>query len=149
MFRQYRLHDFRFRLVVLVYAITILGILIVGSAESEYRNQQILGMILGSVAMIVLSLLDYRVLTNCYWLLYAGNLILLLLVAFTPLGVEVNNARRWLNVGVTRIQPSELTKLVMILFYARFFTKYRDYINSWRVIIPAGILLAVPLYLVI
>lgn len=148
MFRQYRLRDFRFRLVVLVYAITILGILIVGSAESEYRNQQILGMVLGSVAMIVLSLLDYRVLTNCYWLLYAGNLILLLLVAFTPLGVEVNNARRWLNVGVTRIQPSEITKLVMILFYARLFTKYRDYINSWRLILPAGILLAVPLYLV-
>ena len=37
MFRQYRLQDFRLRLVVLVYAITILGILVIGSAAEEYR----------------------------------------------------------------------------------------------------------------
>ena len=36
MFRQYRLQDFRLRLVVLVYAITILGILVIGSAAEEY-----------------------------------------------------------------------------------------------------------------
>lgn len=52
MFRQYRLQDFRLRLVVLVYAITILGILVIGSAAEEYQSQQLLGMILGTVAML-------------------------------------------------------------------------------------------------
>lgn len=59
MFRQYRLQDFRLRLVVLVYAITILGILVIGSAAEEYQSQQLLGMILGTVAMLVLTLMDY------------------------------------------------------------------------------------------
>ena len=71
MFRQYRLQDFRLRLVVLVYAITILGILVIGSAAEEYQSQQLLGMILGTVAMLVLTLMDYRILLNLSWVLYA------------------------------------------------------------------------------
>ena len=78
MFRQYRLQDFRLRLVVLVYAITILGILVIGRAAEEYQSQQLLGMILGTVAMLVLTLMDYRILLNLSWVLYAVNIILLL-----------------------------------------------------------------------
>ena len=81
MFRQYRLQDFRLRLVVLVYAITILGILVIGSAAEEYQSQQLLGMILGTVAMLVLTLMDYRILLNLSWVLYAVNIILLLVLS--------------------------------------------------------------------
>ena len=123
MFRQYRLQDFRLRLVVLVYAITILGILVIGSAAEEYQSQQLLGMILGTVAMLVLTLMDYRILLNLSWVLYAVNIILLLAVKFV--GYEANGAKRWLNLGFMRFQPSELTKLILIIFFAYFFTKYK------------------------
>lgn len=146
MFRQYRLRDFKLRLVIFVYAITVLGIMVIGSAKSEYQNQQILGMVLGSVAMLVLALTDYRILVNCYWLMYGFNLVLLLAVQF--FGTEVNGAKRWLDVGITRFQPSELTKLILILFFAKFFSKYKDVINNWKTILASGILLGIPLLLV-
>lgn len=146
MFRQYRLRDFKLKLVLFVYAITVLGIMVIGSAKSEYQSQQILGMVLGSAAMLVLALTDYHVILNCYWLIYGLNLALLLAVRF--FGVEVNGAKRWLDIGITRFQPSELTKLILILFFARFFSKYKDVINNWKTILASGILLGIPLFLV-
>lgn len=146
MFRQYRLRDFKLRLLLLVYAITILGIMVIGSAKAEYQSQQILGMVLGSVVMLVLAFMDYRILMRFYWVLYALNLLLLLAVRL--FGVKVNGAQRWLDVGITRFQPSELTKLILILFFARFFTKFREELNNWKTILLSGILLLIPLYLV-
>ncbi len=64
MFKQYQLRDFRLRLVVFVYTITILGILVIGSAKSEYQSQQVIGMALGSAAMLVFALVDYHVLAG-------------------------------------------------------------------------------------
>lgn len=146
MFRQYRLRDFKLKLVVFVYAITVLGIMVIGSAKSEYQSQQILGMILGSAAMLVLAFTDYHMILNCYWLIYVFNLALLLAVNF--FGKEVNGAKRWLNLGFMQFQPSELTKLILILFFARFFSKYKDSINNWKTILASGILLGIPLFLV-
>lgn len=120
MFRQYRLQDFRLRLVVLVYAITILGILVIGSAAEEYQSQQLLGMILGTVAMLVLTLMDYRILLNLSWVLYAVNIILLLAVKFV--GYEANGAKRWLNLGIyavsaIRAYQADPDHILCILFY--------------------------------
>lgn len=146
MLRQYRLGNFRFKLVVFVYAITILGILVIGSAKSEYQTQQLIGLALGSVAMVVLALFDYHTILKFYWVLYALNLLLLLLVRFK--GVEVNGAKRWLRLFGVQFQPSELTKILLILFFARLFAKYREILNTWWFILFSGILLLVPLYLV-
>ena len=58
------------------------------------------------------------------------NIILLLAVKFV--GYEANGAKRWLNLGFMRFQPSELTKLILIIFFAYFFTKYKDQLNTWN-----------------
>lgn len=146
MFRQYQLRDFRLRLVVYVYAITILGILIIGSARAENQSQQVIGMVLGTVAMLFFALIDYHYMLNFYWLIYGFNLLLLIAVELA--GTKVNGAKRWLDLGFFRFQPSELTKLLLILFFAKLFTKYRESINNWKVIVLSGVLLLVPLYLV-
>ena len=129
MFRQYKLRDFRLRLVMLVYAISILSVFVVGSAAEEYQNQQIMGIVIGSAAMLVLTFMDYRILLNFAWVIYTGNLVLLLLVDL--IGQESNGAKRWLKLGFLRFQPSELTKLALIVFFAYFFTKYREKLNSF------------------
>lgn len=146
MFKQYQLRDFRLRLVVFVYTITIVGILVIGSAKAEFQSQQVLGMALGTVIMLVFALTDYHLMMHCYWLIYIVNMALLLAVEFV--GSSSNNAQRWLDLRFIRFQPSELTKLFLILFFARFFTKYKESINRFQVIIAAGVLLLVPLYLV-
>jgi rod shape determining protein RodA len=146
MFRQYQLRDFKLRLVVFVYALTILGILVIGSANAEYQSQQVLGLVLGSAVMVVFTFMDYRMLLNWHWLIYVFNLVLLLAVHF--FGREVNGAQRWLKLGGFQFQPSELSKLLLILFFAKFFAKYREQINSWKIILLSGVLLVIPLYLV-
>ena len=146
MFKQYQLRDFRLRLVVFVYTITILGILVIGSAKEEYQSQQVIGMVLGSIAMLAFALMDYHFMLRFYWLIYLFNLVLLFSVEL--FGKEVNGSKRWLNLGFMQFQPSELTKLLLILFFARFFTKYKESINSLKTILMSCVLLLIPLYLV-
>ena len=68
MLKQYRVRDYRFRLVCYVFAITIIGILVIGSAEKSVQDQQILGMVLGTAAMIAVSLIDYNWILKFHWL---------------------------------------------------------------------------------
>ena len=56
MLRQYKLSDYRFRLILLVIALSIFGILIIGSANSIYQTRQILGLVLGLAAMVFILL---------------------------------------------------------------------------------------------
>lgn len=147
MLKQYKLRDYRLRLVCYVYAITILGILVIGSAEKSVQDQQILGLVLGTAAMIAASLVDYTWILKFYWLIYAFNLILLLLVK-TPLGDDANGAYRWLKIGGFRFQPSELTKLVLILFFAKLLDKYKDNLNTWKVLGMSAVLFGLPALLV-
>ena len=148
MLKQYRVRDYRFRLVCYVFAITIIGILVIGSAEKSVQDQQIFGMVLGTVAMVVISLIDYNWVLKFYWLIYAFNLLLLLLVE-TPLGDGANGAVRWLNLGGFRFQPSELCKLCLILFFAKFFEKYKDILNTWKILGLSALLFGLPAFLVV
>ena len=57
--KPYHLKDYKFNLVVLVIALSILGVLAVGSAKEVYQSRQIVGMIIGIIAMVIVSLIDY------------------------------------------------------------------------------------------
>lgn len=134
-FRRYRLRDYKFSLVILVLILSILGILVVGSAQESVQSKQIIGVVLGVILMVVISLIDYRWVLNLYWLLYVVNIILLIAVFF--FGVEVNGAKRWLDLGFTRFQPSDLTKIITILFYAKFLMEREHKIHNKKTILEA------------
>ena len=72
---------------------------------------------------------------------------LILLVAVFLFGVKVNGARRWLSLGFTRIQPSEIMKLAMPLMLAWYFQKYET-VLKFRHYVIAALLLVVPFGLV-
>ena len=144
--QRYQLKDYRVSLVILVLAISIIGIFMVGSAQSSLQSRQILGVAAGFTAMVVISLIDYNWVLNMYWILYAVNLVLL--VAVLLFGVNVNGATRWLNLGFIQFQPSDLTKIITILFYARFLSDREKKINDIRIIVQ-GIALILPSLLLI
>lgn len=146
MFKQYRLRDYKFNLVIFMMAISILGILVIGSAKESVQNKQILGLCVATVALVVVSLIDYAFLLNFYWIMYFLNIVLLLLVRFA--GKDVNNARRWLVIAGIQFQPSELSKILLILFFARFIMNHKDDLNTAKTLIKAVILLLVPLFLI-
>lgn len=149
MFKQYQFRNYRIRLVVLVYMLTTIGILIIGSAEKSYQSQQLLGVILGSAAMLVCSLTDYNLLMNLSWPIYGFNVLLLILV-LTPLGKVVNGAQRWIEIPhLFQLQPSELAKILVILFFAKFLSDRHDRINERMTIFMSVALFAIPAVLIL
>ena len=82
MLKQYRLKDYKFRLVFMVIALSVIGILVVGSADASYQSRQAMGFAGGMVVMIIASLVDYNWLLNFYWLEYILGIVLLLAVRF-------------------------------------------------------------------
>lgn len=133
MLRQYKLSDYRFRLIIWVAALASLGIMIIGSANQEYQSKQTWGLILGVVLMIVISLFDYTWILNFYWFIYLFGAILLGIVLVA--GTNVNGATRWISIGGFRFQPSDIVKIMMILFFAKFFEVREDKINKLTTIL--------------
>jgi rod shape determining protein RodA len=71
----------------------------------------------------------------------------LMLVGVALFGVTVNGSRRWLNLGIVRIQPSELMKIALPLMLAWYFQKFEGRIG-WRDFLIAAILIVVPVFLI-
>ena len=93
MIKQYKLRFYNFRLVIFLLAISFIGIQLVGTAADYLRTRQLLGVIIGVVFMLILSLMDYSWLLNFQWIMYGFNIVMLLAVRF--FGSSANGAARW------------------------------------------------------
>ena len=133
--QRYNIRDYKISLVFLVTLISLVGILMVRSARPDLMNRQIMGVCLGLIVMFIISFIDYKWILNLYWPLYALNIVMLL--AVLVFGTKVNGARRWLNLGFTQFQPSDLTKILMILFFAKFLMEREQKIKEPKTIIQA------------
>ena len=118
MIKQYKLRFYNFRLVIFLLAISTFGIILVGSAREDLRSKQLAGVIIGLIIMIILSLMDYSWISNFQWIMYGINIALLLIVRL--FGDSANGAARWIDFGFIRFQPTELAKIIIILFYKPF-----------------------------
>lgn len=146
MLRQYKLSDYRFRLIIWMVALAILGILIIGSANDDYQMRQTYGLIAGVVIMVIVSLMDYTWILNFYWLIYlAGTALLGAVLLF---GENVNNATRWLYIGF-QFQPSDIVKIMLILFFAKFFEVREDRVSKLKTILFSMILIGIQLFLIL
>jgi len=111
-----------------------------------YVRQQLIAVAAGLVVAVVVSLLDYEVFRRFQWLLYA--LAVLIVVAVLPLGENVNGATRWINLGVTRFQPSSAAMLLLALSIAAFLSDRMELLGSKRITIIVLALAAVPAFFV-
>ena len=148
MLKQYKLRNYHFQLVISILVLNIIGILIIGSAKHSVQKMQILGCIIGMVAMVIVSLMDYSFILRFTWLYYIGIIVLLGLV-MTGIGDSAGGAQRWIDFGGFRFQPSELAKIVLILFFARFFSKYAENLNTVKTIGLSFVLIGIPLLLIV
>lgn len=147
MIKQYKLRFYNFRLVLFLVAISVIGIILVGSARDDLRSKQLIGVIMGLLIMTALSLLDYSWISNFQWILYGVNIVLLLIVRL--FGDSANGAARWIDFGFIRFQPTELSKIIIILFFARFFMDHEEDLNTPKTLAKSVLLLAVPLFLIL
>ena len=135
MFKQYQFKNYNFRLVIFVLAVSIMGILVIGSAKESSQIKQIVGLVLSLFVMTAVSLIDYKWILKLRWLMYLGGIGLLMLVLFY--GVEVNGSKRWFVIpGIElQFQPSELAKIILILFFAKFFMDHQEEIRKTKTVI--------------
>jgi len=144
--KHYRIRDYDFKLIFFVVALTIIGIMAIGSAKESVQTRQIAGFVFGLFLMFVLSLFDYSVILRFYWLLYIANIVLLILVS--EMGETKNNAQRWLNIFGIQFQPSETAKILLILFFAQLIMRHQDKMGKLKFIMACTAMFAVPLWLI-
>jgi len=93
--------------------------------SSFFLIKQGISAFLGFVLMILTMRIDYRLYKNPKFIYPVLSLTgLLLILVFIPyFSVEINGARRWLNLGFFSLQPSELAKITVIIYLAYFLDK--------------------------
>ena len=150
MLKHYKLKDYNFRLIFFLVLLSGIGGMLVNSAEPSLRNRQMMGVICGIILMVIVSLMDYSWILNFYWVIYAVTIGLLLLVAI--LGHTAGGATRWLTIGGDngfQFQPTEIAKILLILFFAMYLMKHAEDLNTLKTILKAVFLIAVPLILIV
>lgn len=144
---KYHIESYRFSLFLMVLAVSIIGVLLVGSAKSSVQDKQIFGLVVGVCIMIVLSLMNYSFILIFYRIMYIVNLLLLLMVQFV--GESSKNAQRWLVIAGIQFQPSELCKIVLILFLAQYIMEHEDDLNTLKTILKIIALTTLPILLIL
>lgn len=146
--KRYKLKNFNFLLLILVIVSMLTGILIINGVDSSLTMKQSVGAGVSLVLILLLSLIDYHIYAGFYMILYLISTILL--VAVLLFGDSSNNATRWFTIGNVTFQPSELTKIIMIIFMATLLGKEmeEDRVNTFRGIFSFLIFLLIPVVLI-
>lgn len=92
--------------------------------STYYLRHQFTATLAGVVVMVMTTLVDYHRWEKYAFVGMAVSIVLIFLV-LTPMGVEVNGARRWIRVaGSLQFQPAEIVKIAVILFCASMITHF-------------------------
>ncbi len=118
-------------LVISVILISIFGIVMIYSASYiwaefkyndslKYVKNQALFFIIGIILMFLVSKIDYKIYLKRANIILIGCLILLVLVIIPGVGMVRNGSRSWFGIGSFGVQPSEFTKLALIIFTSKY-----------------------------
>ncbi|WP_237063368.1 putative lipid II flippase FtsW [Microbulbifer zhoushanensis] len=142
-----------------VLALVSIGVVMVGSASIAFAADQygdgwyflkrhLVFLGLGAVAALVVSQVSLSAWSRLSWPLLLFSCLLLLAVLVPGVGREVNGSRRWLAFGPITVQPAEVAKFCLLVFFASFLTRRNQQLRHWSsFMIPVVILGLVALLL--
>lgn len=148
-------------LFFLVLILMALGIAMVLSASSStalslthgdsyyFLKRQCVWLVIGFIGMVLAYRIDLHWVRAMSWWLYGGTLAVLSAVLIPHVGVVAGGARRWLLLGIIGVQPSELAKLVLVLFVAWFLTRKEQVSTSFTKAILPLIALSLPVVVLV
>ena len=118
-----------------------------GKAGTYYAVKQIMCASGGIVAMFILSKIDYHFFQNkmIAFGLFIVCLLMMILILIKPigLGVELNNATRWIHFGKLQFQPSEVMKFAIVILFALMITNNYKRMKEFKVgVLPFFVILA-------
>lgn len=135
---------------VMIYSASRTRLDRLGLDPRMFAERQILWIALGIGVMAVITAVDYRVLRELSLFAYGGCVLVLLLV-LSPLGSSSKGAQAWFDLGPLQLQPSELTKIALIMVLAAYCEEHRGDLDAWRLgvvltitALPVGLILLQP-----
>lgn len=141
--------------VICTLLLISVGVVIIGSATHVNRDgldindlvsKQLMFFVINTVVIVMMQWFDYRRLRSWGRPLYF--ITILLLVAVMLIGTSALGAQRWIQIGPITIQPSEFTKLLMIISMAQMMENRVNKLNTFRSLVPIVLYVGIPTLLV-
>jgi rod shape determining protein RodA len=132
--------------VLSVYSATLNAVSAQGNPFSVLFPRHVINIVIGLVAMGVVSFVDYRLLSGLALPFYLVALVSLSIVLL--LGNISGGAQSWLELGTRTFQPSELAKLLVIIVLASYWARFEERSSHWLMQLGGLVLAGVPLLLV-
>ncbi len=137
--------------LVMLYSVSSYNAQIKFDDGTYYVRKQAIAVVLGVVAMVFISLINYHVFYMFSTVIYAASILLNLVVMFTGAGATYGGSTRWISVAGMSFQPSETAKIAVIIFLASQISRVnRNEFKSFKTILkylimcaPAIIIVAV------
>jgi cell division protein FtsW len=121
-------------LLFLVFSLIFIGLIFISISSLSEANstigdkfffikKQLFWLILGIISFYITSKIKIETIKKYSFVFYFISIVLLILVLIPGFGNEILGAKRWLNLGFTSIQPSEILKLTSVIYFAYLFSK--------------------------
>ena len=136
-----------FGLVMLYSSSYYTGTIKFDGDSAWFLKKQFVATALSVVALVFFVVVDYRVWKRYTWIIYILSNVLILAV-LSPIGMEANGARRWLNFGVMTVQPAEIAKIAVILLMAAVLSTNIKKVNGLVPMLVVFVIALVPTALV-
>ena len=126
-------------LFILPFFFAVFSVIMIASTEymgefvfSSNVRTQIMAYCIGLLAVIVVILIDYHFYVSIEKFLYAFSILFLLSVYMPVIGHTAEGGTRWIHLGITTFQPSEMVKISMVLLGAMYIARKRESLNTFR-----------------
>ena len=163
--KGYSISNYRFSVVFVILSLLGISCFVLYRLQGDGDNfvlKQMIGGMLGLFAMVVVYLIDYHFICKMFIPLYLFNLLLLLICKFVDYstfhliyGWRHFEARRWIKIGGSgkagsgfEFMPSEITKIVLIIFIAKLFCIFEGKLNTFIGLVICMALVAVPVFFI-
>jgi rod shape determining protein RodA len=151
-----RLEHFDYWLLGATLVLALIGIAMIYSATACITGEaldwespalrQAIYLAAGLGGMFILAFIDYRVYATLRWPIWIFTIAILAIVSV--IGLETHGAVRWIDLRVFLFQPSELSKLLLVLVVAKYMADHEKEMTRWRILTLSFLFVALPLILV-
>ncbi|MCR5431254.1 MAG: FtsW/RodA/SpoVE family cell cycle protein [Lachnospiraceae bacterium] len=165
-FKEYDYKSFSWLTFLTVYiigGISIYMMYVLDDGDIDFFSKQLLGYGIGFFVIMFFAGIDYHVLARFFILIYLIGIALLLICRFSNSGLVYGwahyDARRWIKVGGDptaginndgfEFQPSDVVKVSLIIFFAKYFDLLRKKIKKIWVLILAIVIIMIPTFLIL
>ena len=98
-----------------------------------FVKRQLMWLVIGGSALVAAAMVDYRVWARWWPWIYGLAVVMLILCFVPPVGMKVNGAWRWINLGFASFQPSELGKVAVLFLLASWYARHEEQAAEfWR-----------------